>query len=417
MFVVDNINAFNNKALNLKNNCHFYHDLKPLERFSDAIQTQLHEALPDDWWVVITDVIGSTKAIETGNYKKVNTVGVACIAAVTNVNRNIEIPFVFGGDGATFAVPNKLIEQLIPALRGAQKLSSESFDLDLRIGLVSVGTLTKKNLWVNVAKVRLSPLLNNATFSGRGWEEAERLVKTQDEINVLRVHYEDGVAEANFEGFECRWQGVPSFNGHKLSLLVSAMTNDANANLKIYQEVYEKINEIYGTVANYHPLRPSKMQLTLNPQLLSHELRVRSSQENRWKKLKYFAKMLFQNLAGKYLFAHHIDTEAVKWSRYRDELVENTDFRKFDGILRMVIDGNDAQTAELEAFLAAKHHARLLVYGMHKSREALVTCLVQSYTGNHLHFVDGSDGGYAMAARGLKQQLMLFKKNNNQPTY
>jgi hypothetical protein len=42
---------------------------------------------------------------------------------------------------------------------------------------------------------------------------------------------------------------------------------------------------------------------------------------------------------------------------------------------------------------------------MHKSREALLTCIVQSYNGNHLHFVDGSDGGYALAARALKQRL------------
>ena len=39
---------------------------------------------------------------------------------------------------------------------------------------------------------------------------------------------------------------------------------------------------------------------------------------------------------------------------------------------------------------------------MHKSREALVTCIVFSYNGSHVHFVDGSDGGYAMAARDLK---------------
>jgi hypothetical protein len=34
-----------------------------------------------------------------------------------------------------------------------------------------------------------------------------------------------------------------------------------------------------------------------------------------------------------------------------------------------------------------------------------LTCIVFSYNGNHVHFVDGSDGGYAMAARGLKAQL------------
>ena len=152
------------------------------------------------------------------------------------------------------------------------------------------------------------------------------------------------------------------------------------------------------------------MQLTFNPKLLSHEWRVRTIHLRLWPKLGYIAKIVFQNLAGKYLFSRNLDTETVQWSRYRAELVENTDFRKFDGMLRMVIDSSDAQTSALEAFLKSKNQSRLLVYGLHKSDQALVTCLVQSYTGNHLHFVDGSDGGYAMAARALKQQLATFMK-------
>jgi hypothetical protein len=38
-------------------------------------------------------VIGSTKRSKQG-YKKVNTVGVACIAAVVSVDRTVEMPFV-----------------------------------------------------------------------------------------------------------------------------------------------------------------------------------------------------------------------------------------------------------------------------------------------------------------------------------
>jgi hypothetical protein len=52
---------------------------------------------------------------------------------------------------------------------------------------------------------------------------------------------------------------------------------------------------------------------------------------------------------------------------------------------------------------------------MHKSREALLTCIVQSYNGNHLHFVDGSDGGYALAARELKSRLSVAKEANKLP--
>jgi hypothetical protein len=384
---------------------HFYRDLPVLETFSDAVEVRRHVPVPQDWWVVIADVAGSTKAIQDGDYKKVNTVGVACIAAVINVDRNIDIPFAFGGDGATFAVPDIFLERIIPALRGTQKLSRLGFGLDLRVGLVKVSELTGQDFWVNLAKVRVSPHMTQSALSGRGWSEAESRVKTPDAVGVLMVREDEGPAEANFEGFECRWQNVPNFNGHKLSLLVTAMSSQPNVNHDIYQAVSDKIHAIYGEVANYHPLRPDRMRMTLNPRSLSHEWRVRSGNFSWAKRLGYFVSMLFLNMAGMYLFTRNIDTGQVKWSHYRNDMVDNTDFRKFDGVLRMVIDGNDTQAAELERYLQSQFLVGRLVYGMYKSRAALVTCLVQSYNGNHMHFVDGSDGGYALAARGLKQQL------------
>ncbi len=119
----------------------FYRDLPVLESFAETIETARHAQVPADWWIVVADVVGSTKAIEAGAYKKVNTVGVACIAAVVNVDRSVEMPFVFGGDGATFAVPGSLLERVIPALREAQRLSRESFELSLRVGLVQVSSM------------------------------------------------------------------------------------------------------------------------------------------------------------------------------------------------------------------------------------------------------------------------------------
>ena len=190
----------------------FYHDLPAPESFAEAIETARHAQVPGDWWIVVADVIGSTKAIEAGAYKKVNTVGVACIAAVVNVDRSVEMPFVFGGDGATFAVPDILRERVIPALREAQRLSRESFDLLLRIGLVRVSRLLDNGLRVRLAKIRLSPNVTQPTFSGRGWQEAERMVKDPLAQGVLRVQEDGGLCEGSFEGFECRWQGVPELS-------------------------------------------------------------------------------------------------------------------------------------------------------------------------------------------------------------
>lgn len=383
----------------------FYRNLPALSSLSEAMKGRLHADVPRDWWIVVADVAGSTRAIEAGDYKKVNTVGVACIAAVANVDRSIDLPFVFGGDGATLAVPEVLRERVECALRGAQRLARERFGLDLRVGLVRVDELADQGFWVRLAKVRLSPHVTQPALSGRGWEEAERRVKTPGATGARQVEKDGGPAQASFEGFECRWQGVPSFNGHKLSLLVAAVSADAQENLATYQRVLERIQDIYGEVAEYHPLRADRMRLTFDPRLLRHEWQVRSGRFSWWRRWAYFLRMLLQNLAGVFLFSRNIDTESVRWSRYRDELVENSDFRKFDGMLRMVMDGSDAQANQLQAHLETEYRARRLAYGMHKSREALLTCIVQSYNGNHLHFVDGSDGGYALAARELKGRL------------
>ena len=395
---------------NKRNNANFYRDLPVISSFAEATQGSLHAYVPRDWWIVVADVAGSTQAIEAGNYKKVNTVGVACIAAVVNVDRTIDLPFIFGGDGATFAIPDSLREGVIKALRASQQLAKESFGLTLRVGLVRVAELVTENYWLRLGKVQLSSYVTQPVLSGRGWEEAERRVKKSNAVGVVRVIESEGIAEGSFEGFECRWQNVPSFQEHKLALLVAATAKEADVNFVTYQNVLDKIQTIYGNVEQYHPLRADRMQLSIDPKLLSHEWHVRSAHLSIGQRLQYFAKMLLMNAAGRYLFANNKDTEAVKWSNYRNDMVENSDFRKFDGMLRMVMDGKNTQAEALQAYLEAEYQAGRLVYGMHKSREALVTCIVESYNGNHLHFVDGSDGGYALAAKALKQRFAAVKR-------
>lgn len=68
--------------------------------------------------MVIADVVGSTQAIEAGADRDVNTVGVACIAAVVNVDRSVDIPFVFGGDGSdgAYAMAARGFKQQLKAL-------------------------------------------------------------------------------------------------------------------------------------------------------------------------------------------------------------------------------------------------------------------------------------------------------------
>ena len=53
----------------------------------------------------LSDIVRSTAAIAAGRYKAVNTAAAAVIAAVANALGDEDFPFVFGGDGASIALP------------------------------------------------------------------------------------------------------------------------------------------------------------------------------------------------------------------------------------------------------------------------------------------------------------------------
>ena len=83
----------------------FYESLPILRDFGQVMDPSLFAPLPDGWMVGVADVMQSTKAIAQNRYKAVNMAGAAVIVAITNALGDRDFPFVFGGDGASFAVP------------------------------------------------------------------------------------------------------------------------------------------------------------------------------------------------------------------------------------------------------------------------------------------------------------------------
>lgn len=102
----------------------FYLSLKPFMEFARVADLDNYTATPDDWYVVIADVKGSTLAIEEGRYKEVNMIGAACINAVLNITEAGRIPYVFGGDGATLMVPAQDLDNCQKVLLGVRRLAA-----------------------------------------------------------------------------------------------------------------------------------------------------------------------------------------------------------------------------------------------------------------------------------------------------
>ena len=87
----------------------FYGSIQPVENFEQLADSTSYVPLPEGWSIVAADIKASTKAIEGGRYKEVNTVGVSVIAAVRNVLTPVEVPYVFGGDGAVLCIPDRFV--------------------------------------------------------------------------------------------------------------------------------------------------------------------------------------------------------------------------------------------------------------------------------------------------------------------
>jgi Protein of unknown function (DUF3095) len=134
-------------------------------------------------------------------------------------------------------------------------------------------------------------------------------------------------------------------------------------------------------------------------------VRVRSSGRGRLHRARYWLLLKLQMAVGYVVFPRNMTLGGTDWGRYQREVVANTDCRKFDDLLRQVLSGSPEQGQELAGLLEESCRRGELVYGIHTAPSALMTCLVFDRQGDHVHFVDGSNGGYAMAALRMKERL------------
>jgi hypothetical protein len=380
----------------------FYADLPAYTRFLDILDDAAYTAVPPDWFILLTDVRGSTQAIQNGRYRQINLVGASSIVAVLNVAGKTAVPFVFGGDGATLLVPPSLRQTAQDALLATQAMAKAAFDLDLRVGVVPVADLPAGQP-IRLAKFRPSPHYEQAMFSGGGLTIAERLLKAPGSPYELPINPD---AQADFSGLECRWQDIPGEQGEIISLLVLGQTGDSQGDHALYRDLLQTLTEIYGEGMAYSPIQRENVRVTLNWGELGGETAVRA-ENGRWARFKYqLGVWLGSFLFRAFLLPFNRPTSSGQpWSRYLELVEETADYRKYDDTLRMILSSSPEQRGRLEAYLAAQRAAGRLAYGLHITDRATLTCLVFERMGRQVHFVDGADGGYALAAQALKRQL------------
>jgi DUF3095 family protein len=376
----------------------FYERLEAFVDFATVADARHYVEAPDDWLVVVADIKGSTEAARAGRYKDVNLIGAACITAVLNVTRGLELPFVFGGDGATILIPSATRAAVVPALLRTRRLAARAFGFELRLGMVPVEELRRRGRRVLVAKFALSPGNHLAMFAGGGLELADRLIK---EGTGFGLEDEIDLGPPDLDGLSCRWQPFRSLRGHMLTLLVRVREADS---LPLQQEIIEALGRILEAAPERAaPVQPANMRFVWPPAGLEAEAKLTRGRASLWRRR---ARLHFEAFLQS--IAERFDLRIGPYDApvYREELRRNSDYRKVADTLHMVLDCTAQQIAQIEAYLEHLRAQGRIVYGLHRAEQALMTCLVFSLEeSRHVHFVDGADGGYALAALQLKAQL------------
>jgi len=371
----------------------FYGAIPVFRGFGSLMDPALYAPLPDDWTIGVADIVDSTKAIADRRYKAVNMAGASVIAAVTNALAGREFPFVFGGDGASFAVSPGDIDRTREALSATATWVREDLDLAMRVALVPVAAARAQGLDVRVARFGPSPNLSYAMFSGGGLGWAEAAMKRGE----FAVPAAAPGTQPDLTGLSCRFEEIPSARGLILSVLV-VPARDADP--RAFRHLIE---DIIGLVERSpdagRPVPPGGPPLKWPASGTEYEARTIRGGSLLARRAFVFANTLFAYMIMRF----GIRVGGFEPKTYVQQVVENSDFRKYDDGLRMILDCSPELERALAQRLAQGASDGIIRYGLHRQDAAMMTCFTPSaLRSDHVHFIDGARGGYASAATALK---------------
>ena len=371
----------------------FYGSIPVFRGFGRLMDPALYSPLPDDWSIGVADIVELTRAIAEARYKAVNMAGAAVIASVTNALDGREFPFVFGGDGASFAVSPDDLERAREALAATAIWVKDDLDLVMRVALVPVAAVRAQGLDVRVARFGPSPYLSYAMFAGGGLGWAEAAMKRGE----FAVPAAPSGTQPDLTGLSCRFEEIPSVRGLILSvLIVPGQGADPASFRRLIEDVIALVERSPDAG---RPVPPGGPPLRWPPAGVDFEARAARGGSL----FKRRARVLAQTLFAYFVMRFGISVGGFVPKTYVQQVVENSDFRKYDDGLRMILDCTPQLERELTQRLSAAASGGIARYGLHRQDAAMMTCFTPSaLRSDHVHFIDGARGGYASAATALK---------------
>jgi len=360
--------------------------------------------VPKTWSVIVTDIENSTNAVVNGFHNDVNLSATGSIITVLNtlksINKKIKIPYFFGGDGSTFIVPNTVLNPILLALNNFSQHIKKTTQLNLRVGQLEVHEIYKKNITLKITKIRHNKYFTTPVVLGNGLKYAENVIKQNFQTSEIKSKK---TTDLNLEGMECRWDEIyPNENNKKVICLLVDCDDEKNQ-AKVYGKIMGDIDLIFGSLDNRNPISTLKLKLNTSFRKIKREMYAKIGEYQ----IIYLISNWLITIIGKFYFQFF---KAGK--SYKEKISQLSDTIMIDGFLNTVITGTNEQVERLRIILDDLESKQNIVYGMHITHASIMSCYIEDRQEKHIHFVDGTEGGYTSAAIMFKEKLKKLELKN-----
>ncbi len=354
----------------------------------------LYKDVPQDWFVLVTDVENSTPFVDSGRQQEVNLAATGSIVACLNVARpmGIDIPFFFGGDGATLIVPPAIVELCMDVLQQHSKRCESNFGFNLRVGNRPLSELKANGAVLKLLRFQRNKLHTMPIVMGDALKIAERSVKSSDDLITEALRKQ----ALNLDGMECKWDKIkpPEEWQEVVSFIITA--NRVGQQAQVYADVLRDFKNIYGDDDQRSPLIPKHLNMVRKIDQLKNEVKMKYNKVTGKRLIDSYGR----NLVGR-LYLKHFS----KGKNYVNELIQLTETLLLDGAINTIVSGNEKQRERMQTVLDKMENNGLINYGLHVSRRSVISCYVTGLDDYHIHFLDGENGGYTKASKVLKKKL------------
>jgi hypothetical protein len=377
-------------------NLHFYTELPRLKGDIERVveNNSLYKPVPGDWTIIVTDVENSTQAVDNGKQQEVNLAATGSIVACLNIARprGIDIPFFFGGDGATLVLPEEIKDECLDVLRQHSKRCKRNFGFKLRVGSRELSELYRDGSSLSILRFQRNKLHTMPIVTGDALKKAEKSIKQKNSL----VKEAKKKQMLNLQGMECKWDKIqpPEKSFEVVSYIINA--TDVSEQSKVYASILRDFRNIYGTDDERSPLIPKHLNMVHKIDQIKNEVKMKYNRVTG----KRLATSYGRNLVGRFYLKY-----MKGGKQYVNDLIQLTETLLLDGAINTVVSGNEKQRELMINSLNQLEGDGKINYGYHISQRSVISCYVIGLDDYHIHFLDGEDGGYTRAAKVLKRKL------------